>query len=277
MAGRVNRSITSPKAETPSDQAVQHPQRTLFNKIQFKNAEALRADYIVLDLESANTLTNPLSVYGPAYDMMVEVSDSPRALEASPQIPAESDPFLAQGTPSLEEQARLSVPQKIGDMAYRIFWGAVTLPGRSLSAIANYSLKSMVERDAVKNGMEITFEVSELDTPLKKLNEYLSELHKKVSTEDQIYELKQEVIVVLKDFLYHQKEYLKESIDSAGFREGLNYQQQNEFRVLLHALETDQPLQATFIKPLYEFINTCWLYQLNFHCTKAAKEIFFNL
>lgn len=199
----------------------------------------------------------------------------------SPQLVASpsrtSDPEQPKKThPSLEEEAKLSIGPQLVDWGYRSFWWGVSLPKRLMSWSVNKGvekLTSVVLNAAAHKGVEL-LAPPEPDTPLKVLWNCLYEISEKVSKNVPIDpSLKGRSIAAVSDFLARQQNYLNESINPNGLREGLNYQQQRQFQVLLEALKDSRPLTTTFVKPLYEFINKCWEYQKQFHTEKKAQQL----
>jgi len=175
----------------------------------------------------------------------------------------------------LEQQAQLSATVTAVNLAYRTLWGIAALPSRLTSAAINWgALKAtakIVEAAATTGvGYIVT---PQPNTPLKRLRDYLADLNRIVSSGNEINaELRRQTIASLDDFLSHQKTYLAESFNN-GYRVGLDFAQENKFKVLSQALKDNTPIDGPFVNPLYDFIEKCWGYQQQFHGRQIGQRV----
>ncbi len=184
----------------------------------------------------------------------------------------------------MEKQSQLSTMQTVSNMAYKLVWGAISLPQLTISKAVNsatrFATKKVVEAVAVKGiGLVHT---PEPITALKQLYDCLKNLSEITSREASVYievspEQKEHAYKTVDDFLLRQKTYLEESYDpNTGFKMGLDFAQENKFRILSQALKENTPLEGPFIKNLYDFIKKCWESQQQFHVKKKTMQLLGN-
>lgn len=194
-----------------------------------------------------------------------------------PPASSSSVPPAAPAQPvSLDQLAQLSAGEKAQDWVYRGFWWTMAVPGRIWSAATTKASEKALEKildAAADKGLSLVT-TPQPQTHLHSLRDCLFKLHVKLSSTAQVDpELKQLTILELQQLLNNQQIYFNEALNPRGWRAALNYQQQSQFKTLLFALQTDIPIEAAFVKPLLDFIETCWGYQQQFHKVKAREKL----
>ncbi|MBS0648360.1 MAG: hypothetical protein JSS10_03940 [Verrucomicrobia bacterium] len=213
---------------------------------------------------------------------------SPASSEhASPPPPAPPPPaqenaaanFWRQRPSLLEQQAQLTVVQKMKNYGSHLFWGTVALPWRLTAGARNLvsqKVKTAVTQALVEEGVS-RLAPQEPNTPLKTLVDLLQELHAKVNAKIAISEeLKSRASAILDDFLLNQKKYLGESPHpTTGFSTTLDRAEFSKFHALSEFLKGDDSLdhEGPFIKTLCNILEPRWQNQKQFYITKKAKQI----